>query len=147
MRVDAKAEGPRQSMSWLHTWASLILGWLLYAIFLTGTLSFFQSEITVWMKPELHQSVPQSTQTAQTQVALNYLQKNHPTAGSWSIQLPNSRQNTTTVTVREQGEDPRARRGGKRITLDSHTGEILEARETRGGSFLYRFHFELILDH
>lgn len=26
MRVDAKQEGPRQSMSWLHTWASLILG-------------------------------------------------------------------------------------------------------------------------
>ena len=44
MRADAKVEGPRQSMSWLHTWASLILGWLLYAIFLTGTLSFFQNE-------------------------------------------------------------------------------------------------------
>ena len=58
MRVDAKVEGPRQSMSWLHTWASLILGWLLYAIFLTGTLSFFQSEIYVWMKLETHQSVP-----------------------------------------------------------------------------------------
>ena len=46
MRVDQKAEGPRQSMSWLHTWASLILGWLLYAIFVTGTLSFFQNEIS-----------------------------------------------------------------------------------------------------
>ena len=45
MRVDGKQEGPRQSMSWLHTWASLILGWLLYAIFVTGTLSFFQNEI------------------------------------------------------------------------------------------------------
>ena len=143
MRVDAKVEGPRQSMSWLHTWASLILGWLLYAIFVTGTLSFFQSEITVWMKPELHQSVPQASQIQQTQVALNYLQKNHPQAGSWSIQLPNSRQNTTVVNVRGQGENPNARRGGKRIILDSHTGEILEARETRGGSFLYRFHFEL----
>ena len=58
MRIDDKLEGPRQSMAWLHTWASLILGWLLYAIFLTGTLSFFQSEISVWMKPETHQSVP-----------------------------------------------------------------------------------------
>ncbi len=75
MRIDAKQEGPRQSMSWLHTWASLILGWLLYAIFLTGTLSFFQNEITVWMKPELHQSVPQNSQIQQTQVALNYLKK------------------------------------------------------------------------
>ena len=143
MRVDAKQDGPRQSMSWLHTWASLILGWLLYAIFVTGTLSFFQNEITVWMKPELHQSVPQATQVQQTQVALNYLQKNHPDATAWNIQLPNSRQNTTLITVRKQGEDPRARRGGTRITIDSATGQTLEARETRGGSFLYRFHFEL----
>ncbi|MDY6482334.1 PepSY-associated TM helix domain-containing protein [Acinetobacter faecalis] len=143
MRVDGKQEGPRQSMSWLHTWASLILGWLLYAIFVTGTLSYFQNEITVWMKPELHQSVPQATQVQQTQVALNYLQKNHPDAAAWNIQLPNSRQNTTLITVRKPGEDPRARRGGTRITIDSATGQTLEARETRGGGFLYRFHFEL----
>lgn len=42
MRIDGNTESPRQSMSWLHTWASLILGWLLYAIFVTGTLSFFK---------------------------------------------------------------------------------------------------------
>lgn len=143
MRVDAKPEGPRQSMSWLHTWASLILGWLLYAIFLTGTLSFFQNEITVWMKPEFHQSVPPKTQIEQTRVALAYLQQHHPHAGSWAIQLPNSRQNTTTLTIRSASEDPRARRGGTRVTIDSATGEVLQARETRGGSFLYRFHFEL----
>lgn len=143
MRVDAKVEGPRQSMSWLHTWASLILGWLLYAIFLTGTLSFFQTEISNWMKPEFHQSVPSGSQLEQTQIALNYLQQNHPNAGSWTIQLPNSRQNTTTLNIRKEGENPRARRGGERVTLDSATGEVLEARETRGGSFLYRFHFEL----
>ncbi|UUS66049.1 MULTISPECIES: PepSY domain-containing protein [unclassified Acinetobacter] len=143
MRVDAKVEGPRQSMSWLHTWASLILAWLLYAIFLTGTLSFFKNEINVWMTPELHQSVPASSQVQQTQVALNYLQQNHPNAGAWNILLPNTRQNATLITVREQGEDPRARRGGKQIYIDSATGEVLEPRYTRGGNFLYRFHFEL----
>lgn len=143
MRVDAKVEGPRQSMSWLHTWASLILGWLLYAIFLTGTLSFFQSEISVWMKPETHQSVPSHSQIEQTQVALDYLQKHYPDAGSWMIQLPNSRQTTTELNIRKQGEDLQARRGGERITIDSTTGQVIEARETRGGGFLYRFHFEL----
>ena len=143
MRIGAKPEGPRQSMAWLHTWASLILGWLLYAIFLTGTLSFFQNEITVWMKPEFHQSVPPKTQIEQTRVALAYLQQHHRNAGSWAIQLPTTRQNTTTLTIRSTGEDPRARRGGTRVTIDSATGEVLQARETRGGSFLYRFHFEL----
>ncbi len=143
MRPDAKPEGPRQSMSWLHTWASLILGWLLYAIFLTGTLSFFQNEITTWMKPELHQSVPQATQIEQTRVALAYLQEHHADAGSWAIQLPHARQNYTTLSVRSANEDPRARRGGTRVSIDSATGEVLEARETRGGGFLYRFHFDL----
>lgn len=45
MRVDGKNEGPRQSMSWLHTWISLLLGWLLYAVFLTGSLSFFRMKL------------------------------------------------------------------------------------------------------
>jgi uncharacterized iron-regulated membrane protein len=95
------------------------------------------------MKPETHQSVPSSSQLQQTQVALNYLQKNYPDAGSWTIQLPNSRQTTTELNIRKQGEDLQARRGGERITIDSATGQVIEARDTRGGGFLYRFHFEL----
>jgi len=143
MRIDGKEEGPRQSMAWLHTWASLILGWLLYAIFLTGTLSFFQNEISVWMKPELHQSVPDASQAQQIDVALKYLQQHAPDAAAWNIQLPNSRQTSTELNIRKQGEDPTSRRGGERISLDSATGEVLQPRETRGGGFLYRFHFEL----
>lgn len=47
----------RQSMSWLHTWSGLILGWLIFVIFFTGTLSYFRHEITHWMQPETHGSV------------------------------------------------------------------------------------------
>ena len=46
-------EGFRQAMAWLHTWAGLIFGWLLFAIFLTGTLAYFKGEITHWMQPEV----------------------------------------------------------------------------------------------
>ncbi|HEV7314113.1 PepSY-associated TM helix domain-containing protein [Sphingopyxis sp.] len=49
--------GFRQSMAWLHTWTGLVLGWLLFAIFVTGTASYFQEEITAWMTPEVR-SVP-----------------------------------------------------------------------------------------
>nr|WP_312514416.1 PepSY domain-containing protein [Stutzerimonas nitrititolerans] len=35
-----KPLGFRQANAWLHTWTGLLLGWLLYAVFLTGTLSF-----------------------------------------------------------------------------------------------------------
>ena len=63
--------GFRQSNAWLHTWVGLLLGWLLYAVFLTGTLSFFQDEISYWMKPELHAATPgpQSAQLALQQAA------------------------------------------------------------------------------
>ena len=143
MRIDGKSEGPRQSMSWLHTWVGLPLGWLLFAVFLTGTLSFFQQEITVWMKPELHQSLATQPQTQQLQTAIDALQARAPDATAWNINLPSSRQTATEIGIRKPGEDPRDRRGGERLVLDSATGEEITPRETRGGGFLYRFHFDL----
>ncbi|MCI3877923.1 PepSY-associated TM helix domain-containing protein [Acinetobacter higginsii] len=140
MRVDGKNEGPRQSMSWLHTWTSLLLGWLLYAVFLTGTLSFFQNEITVWMKPELHQSVNSTSQQQQLSYALQYLQQNGQPAESWNIRFANERQPAIMLNIRKPGE---GRRRGGEIYLDAQTGQEIKARETRGGGFLYRFHFEL----
>ena len=41
----AKAPGIRQTMSDLHTWTGLLAGWILYAMFLTGTVSYFKDEI------------------------------------------------------------------------------------------------------
>ncbi|MCH7336365.1 PepSY-associated TM helix domain-containing protein [Acinetobacter sp. NIPH 2699] len=140
MRVDGKNEGPRQSMSWLHTWISLLLGWLLYAVFLTGTLSFFQNEITVWMKPELHQSVNSTSQQQQLGYALQYLHQNGQPAESWNIRFANERQPAIMLNIRKPGE---GRRRGGEIYLDAQTGQEIKARETRGGGFLYRFHFEL----
>ena len=39
-------EGFRQAMAWLHTWAGLTFGWLLFAIFLTGTLAYFKLPVS-----------------------------------------------------------------------------------------------------
>lgn len=44
--------GFRQSMAWLHTWAGVVLGSLLFAIFWMGTLSVFDREIDRWMMPD-----------------------------------------------------------------------------------------------
>ena len=43
---EPKAPGIRQTMSDLHTWAGLLCGWFLYAMFLTGTVSYFKDEIS-----------------------------------------------------------------------------------------------------
>ncbi|MFV0476758.1 MAG: PepSY-associated TM helix domain-containing protein [Parahaliea sp.] len=143
MRPDGKAEGPRQSMSWLHTWSSLILGWLLFAIFLTGTLSYFRNEITAWMQPELHASLSNISQPKQVEIAVAALQQRAPDASAWHIRLPNDREISTRINIRLPGEDPTARRGGENHVINTSTGEEITARETRGGNFLYRFHFDL----
>lgn len=139
MRPDGKPEGLRQSMSWLHTWCGLLLGWLLYAVFFTGTLSFFVDEITDWMRPELHQSQP-NAQTAERAVAA--MQKIAPDATTWTINLPGERQTAVEASWRAPGAAA-GRAGTQRVQLDAGTGEVLTPRETRGGNFLYRFHFEL----
>ena len=41
----------RGSMNWLHTWAGVVLGGLLFAIFWMGSLSVFDREIDRWMIP------------------------------------------------------------------------------------------------
>lgn len=44
----------RQAMAWLHTWSGLIAGWLLFVIFVGGTLACFDREIDDWARPSLH---------------------------------------------------------------------------------------------
>ena len=126
-------------MSWVHTWSGLLLGWLLYAVFFTGTLSYFRDEIDDWMRPELHQSVADAN-TAER--GLEALTKIAPNATTWTLNLPSARQTALEATWREPGAAA-GRAGIKRAELDAATGEQLSPRETRGGSFLYRFHFEL----
>ena len=52
---EKKAPGIRQTMSDLHIWTGLLVGWLLYAMFLTGTVAYFRDETSQWMRPELPQ--------------------------------------------------------------------------------------------
>ncbi|MBS7597770.1 MULTISPECIES: PepSY-associated TM helix domain-containing protein [Pseudomonas] len=135
-------EGFRQAMAWLHTWTGLIFGWLLFAIFLTGTMSYFKEEISHWTQPEVPSRALDPA--ASLDLAQRYLQEHAPTAGSWFIQLPNAREPALSVGWPKPG-------GGRRDftskTLDPATGSELQARETRGGEFFYRFHFQLQMPH
>lgn len=143
MRLDGKAEGLRQSMSWLHTWTGILLGGLLYVIFFTGTLSYFQDEISLWMKPELHASVPAADAERTAQAALSGMREIAPNATVWTLSLPTERRTTVGASWREPGQENSGRAGLKRAELDAATGARIDPRETRGGGFLYRFHFEL----
>jgi len=134
--------GLRQSMAWLHTWSGLLLGWLLLAMFVTGTSAYFREEISLWMAPELHHSEPSPETPALAWAALN---DKAPDAKSWDLRLPDAR--SPVAELRWQPNTPAApdsgRRRGEQAVMDAGTGDLLSPRASRGGDFLYRFHFEL----
>ena len=127
-------ESLRQSMALLHTWTGLVLGWLLFAMFATGTSAYFQDEITRWMQPEVTGS---ADPVASAEGAARYLERNAAGAGYWYMTLPNGRSATTQL-FWQPGD------GGKyREAIVDQQGREVTVRETRGGYFLYRFHFDL----
>ncbi len=130
-------EGLRQAMAWLHTWSGLVLGWLMFAIFLTGSLSFYRQEISLWMRPELQAGYSPDHQPSR--LALLAAQRAAAQAPQWSLRLPDERDPTLTLQLRPGGEHQRP----QTLRLHPQTGEVLTPRETMGGDFFYRFHFEL----
>lgn len=129
--------GFRQSMAWLHTWSGLIVGWLLFAIFLTGTVSYFRPEISLWMRPELQQA---AAGPRAAEVIIGSLQRRAPAASSWLVLMPTVRD---PVAVAFWRGPPAGRRGFERLQLDPRTGGDLAARDTAGGDFFYAFHYQL----
>lgn len=142
--------GFRQSMAWLHTWTGLLVGWLLLLIFMAGTASYYREEITRWMRPELPASTVGTDVAAQR--AVDYLRQNAAHAETWFVTLPDARNPALRLFWRipasmaaPAAEGQRRRRGGRfgEATVDPATGHALTARDTRGGEFFYRLHFDL----
>jgi len=146
-------EGLRQSMAWLHTWSGLLVCWVLLLIFMAGTSAYYRDEITLWMKPELHASaaatpaLPPAALAARTVAAL---QERAPNATAWYIGLPDERNPAVLASWTlppKKGMSMAERRAAFRkqnLVLDPATGlEAPPARDTRGGEFLYRMHFDL----
>lgn len=128
----------RQSMAWLHTWSGLVPGWMLYFIFLTGTLGYFDTEIDRWMKPELPQARYDLSSAPLATSAVEYLQREAAGAKRWFVSLPVDR-NQPYLRVFWPGKD----RGQNNKLLDPANGEPFAARDTGGGQLLYRMHWNL----
>jgi uncharacterized iron-regulated membrane protein len=135
----------RQNMAWIHGWLGLLAGWILFAMFLTGTASYFRPEITRWMQPELASTTVPAATAARSAVA--YLQSVGADDEAWYISLPDERDAVTRVFV--QPAAVKAARGPRRdeLLLDGASGRPVHGRETRGGEHFYRFHFQLQLPH
>ena len=142
-------EGFRQSMAWLHTWSGLLVCWVLLLVFCGGTASYYRSEITLWMQPELHAAAARrvSSEVAAT-TAQAAMTERAAGATRWFISLPDERNPATQLgwsKPPKPGEKKKGRRGNFHTEkTDPATGEVLsKPRDTRGGEFLYRLHFDL----
>lgn len=142
----------QQSMTWLHTWAGLVVGWVLFFIFVTGTIGYFYMELDRWMRPEQPlRSKPVIAMDAVT-MAEAHLKQRAAGADAWTISLPGTRQ-TPYLSVNwrmppELGAEPqqgRGRFGGTTEILDTETAEVLPSnpRSTGGAFLLYRMHWAL----
>ncbi|WP_335308405.1 PepSY-associated TM helix domain-containing protein [Sphingomonas phyllosphaerae] len=135
-------------MAWIHGWLGLLAGWILFAMFLTGTASYFRPEITRWMQPELPMNRTSGAIAAQTAIA--HLSQGGIRDQQWFIQLPDDRDVVTRVfaTPKPPAEKDKAAKVRQRPAeqvLDPATGAPIHARDTRGGEHFYRFHFQLQL--
>ena len=125
----------RQSMAWLHSWLGLSFGWLLFAIFLTGAVTYYRHEISVWMQPEF--ATMQVNQETAVKTAYHYLQQHAPDAQNWYISVAN--QDAPVNKIYWQKADG----GYDAKTLNASTGKELRLSATQGGDFFYNFHFQL----
>lgn len=146
-------EGFRQSMAWLHTWTGLVVGWVLFFVFVTGTAGYVDDEITRWMEPErpLQMRVEGAQRGAMLERALARLEQVAGNAKRWTITLPHTSMEPrgeqglaiAWEDLPERGHDY-GRRGSE--ALNAHTGlprQEVEPRETGGGTALYEMHYAL----
>jgi uncharacterized iron-regulated membrane protein len=128
----------RGSLTWLHTWCGLLLGWLLYAIFVTGTASYYKHEITQWAHPELRFTA--ASRIDALEQGYREVLRAEPDAASIYIVLPDDRSPGLFLGW-ETPEGAYLTR-----TVDACTAKV-QARDSRAGEFFYRFHFELQLPY
>ena len=133
----------RQSMKWFHTWVGLSVGWVLFFMFLTGTLGYFFTEITRWMEPERPFIEHNISNEKLIDIGAAYLEKNAQGVDGWDIYLPTVRDQNLRVGWRHAPEPGEKRGDYKTQILDIATGEKVESRATGGGRLLYRMHYRL----
>jgi uncharacterized iron-regulated membrane protein len=140
------SKGFRQSQAFLHTWSGMLLGWVLFLVFVAGTIAFWREGLNRWTRPEIARVEQPMRVLAGAQA---FLADKAPDAKGWTIAVASAATPGAQVFWQPQpkpGEE-KGRRGrrGRRDTqaLIGADGQVAHARETRGGDFFYRFHFDL----
>ena len=123
----------RQSMAWLHTWAGLLTGWVLFVIFVGGTLACFDKELDYWMRPALHHLAPGAPAM---DAAFAGLRRLAPHAGTLYLSPPSARDPSIHGFAFEPGKPYID------VAFDPHDGQLLP--DTVGGTFFFTLHYDLL---
>lgn len=138
-------EGFRQSMAWLHTWLGLIVGWVLYYVYLTGNFGYVDREIDYWMTPDKPYFSVMPGPRVQLQMAQQRLEEVAPDAAVWNILVGGDREQHSLDISWTERAAPGTRGATRRETLDPQFGTPVDnsARATGGGQLLYKMHYNL----
>lgn len=129
-----------KSTALLHTWAGVLLGALLFAIFWMGTLSVFDREIDRWMMPDTRLtlnagaalSLDRAAQTAASIVPAG--------AGQWRLDLPTARMPVLRLSYPDHEGNTVVRH------IDPVSYALIPDQGTKGGTgFIFPFHYSLHL--
>ena len=138
-------QGLRQAMAWLHTWGGLWACWVLFVVFLTGSLGVFDDPITRWMKPHLPQARSLNgmddgvDRPLAVRLGQAYLNEHQPQAHSWGIALPDDDDQAVRLFWQDANEQFHNQR------IDALSGQPLadaNLRESEGGHHFVHMHFE-----
>jgi len=134
----------RQSMGWLHTWAGFAFAWLLFFIFVTGSLGYFENEIDRWMKPEIaivDDAIDDFEILNSAKQQLTVLASD---AEQWYLAYPSKRNPYIKISwLQPANAELGMPKQWHEEYLAPHTGKITPTRETSGGETLYRLHYNL----
>ena len=126
-------DGLRQAMAWLHTWTGLVMGWLLFVIFVGGTLACFDKELDDWMRPSLHATDLPSRPSFDK--ALAHAMQLAPSAHAWYVEAGSHRSRAMETTLYFDDLSYRS------IAMNPVSGEPVP--ETAGGTFFFTLHYNL----
>jgi uncharacterized iron-regulated membrane protein len=138
--------GWRQSMSWLHTWVGLVSALLLYFMFVTGSVGYFNTEVDRWMRQETQAGAGGVLPVQMVQRGLARLHAvSAGGAKEWYVSLPEGRRRLDLQIYWQALPGPDGREAEyKEENLDPATGQPrVEPRKTGGGNALYRMHWAL----
>lgn len=127
----------RATMAWLHTWAGVILGALMFVMFFMGTLSVFKVEIDRWMLPQSRVEAPNGPVSAHElyEAAAAHV---GPGAQFINFELPSA--HTPAVYVIAVGTEEQR----KTFFIDPNTMNVTGPQDSLAAkNFLYPLHYRL----